>query len=513
VAVLAPAARAGTPLSIPEARALELSAGWHALGYRERIGWLWRVALAATVVFAALVVKFEHFTPVYLLVALLTALTLWRPRIGFYFALGFTLLFENGGPDMVMEPGAYFHRSLQEKMLWRGVIVSPLEILLLVTGVSLLVRHLAGRRDVFRKGALYGPVLLFGAMVVFGYLRGAIGGGGFNTALWEVRFVAYIIVCYFLAVATIRTPAHLGTLLTIVTLCTSVLAIEFTWRRIAIVSAGLLPVAREFAYAHESAALMSAMLILLLAQLAIGGPLFQRVVGLASVPVIGLALLATERRAGFIAFMVAALLLTIVFVGAHRKAFFLVAAPLLLGGALYLPLFWNSGGIWSQPARAVKSLTAPDTRDAASNQYRVLENQNIRATIQAEPLTGVGFGREFHFVVPMPNLDWWPFWRFEPHNNILWIWLKTGAIGFVFFWHLMGTAIMRSTHQFKTIREPRARAVALLALGTLLATLTYCWVDLGLVTSRLTVFLGIILGLVGALDRIVPQTHTLEPAA
>ena len=508
MAVLAP-----TPLAVQDARALELSAAWHALGYRERTTWLWRIALAATLVFAALVVAFGHFTPVYLLVALLAALTVWRPRIGLYFAFGFTLLFENGGPDMLMEPGAYFHRSLQEKMLWRGAIVSPLEILLAVTGLSLLARHLAGQKDVFRKGALYAPVLLFGALVLFGFVRGAIAGGGVNTALWEVRFLTYMIACYFLAAATIRTPAHLGTLLTVATICTAILSIEFVWRRVTIVSAGLLPVAREFAYAHESAALLSAMLILLLAQLALGGPLFQRVVGLAAVPVIVLALLATERRAGFIAFMVASVLLTIVFLGAHRKTFFLVAAPLLVGGALYLPLFWNAGGIWSQPARAVKSLSAPDTRDAASNRYRVLENQNIRATIQAEPLTGVGFGREFHFVVELPNLDWWPFWRYEPHNNILWVWLKTGAIGFVLFWHLMGSAIARSTYLFKTLAEPRARAVALLALGSLLTALTYCWVDLGLVTGRLTIFLGVILGLVGVLDRIVRPDAPAETAA
>src|SRR5688500_1096136 len=113
---------APSALSVQEARALELSAGWHALGYRERVGWLWRIALITAAAFAALVVEFEHFTPVSLLIALLAALTLWRPRIGVYFALGFTLLFENGGPDMMMEPGAYFHRSLQEKMLWRGAI-------------------------------------------------------------------------------------------------------------------------------------------------------------------------------------------------------------------------------------------------------------------------------------------------------------------------------------------------------------------------------------------------------
>lgn len=489
-------------LAVQEARALELSAGWHARGYGERVAWLTRVALAASVLFALLVTRYEQLTPTYLLIAVLVVLTFWRPLIGLLFALGFNALFENGGPDLLMDPGAYFHRSLQTTMYWRGAIVSPLEILLGVIALSLLARRLVGQRDVFRAGSLRVPVLLFTACLAFGFVRGAIGGGGLNTALWEARFLSYLVIGYFLAASTIRTPRHAAVLLSILVAATAILSIEFMWRRVGIVSAGLLPVAREFAYAHESAALLGAVLLLLVALPLLGGPLGLRVASAAAIPVVGLALLATERRAGFIAFCVAAILLAIVFLAAHRKLFFFVAAPLLIGGALYVPIFWNSGGIWSQPARAIKSLTAPDPRDAASNEYRVLENVNIRATIESEPLTGVGFGREFHFAVKLPNLDWWPFWRFEPHNNILWVWLKTGALGFICFWHLIGSAIARATHLFKTLREPRCRALALLALGTLLCSMTYCWVDLGLVTSRLTLFLGLLLGVVGVLDRV-----------
>ena len=70
----------------------------------------------------------------------------------------------------------------------------------------------------------------------------------------------------------------------------------------------------------------------------------------------------------------------------------------------------------------------------------------MRATIQANPLLGVGFGREFLFVVPLPDLSWWPFWHYEPHHNILWVWLKTGMVGFIAFWVLMGGAVARAAH-------------------------------------------------------------------
>ena len=92
------------------------------------------------------------------------------------------------------------------------------------------------------------------------------------------------------------------------------------------------------------------------------------------------------------------------------------------------------------------SITDPNPRDRASNDYREQEKINVRSTIQVNPLLGVGFGQEFLFVVPLPDISKWPFWRYEPHHNILWVWLKTGAFGFMLFWVWMGSAIARAAY-------------------------------------------------------------------
>ncbi|MGH2371401.1 MAG: O-antigen ligase family protein, partial [Chloroflexota bacterium] len=222
----------------------------------------------------------------------------------------------------------------------------------------------------------------------------------------------------------------------------------------------------------------------------------------AIVPVGVFTLLATERRAGQIATMIAFLAFALVFLAVHRKAFFLIALPLLIGGAIYLPLFWNNTSMVGQPARAIRSLYQPDERDAASNLYRLLEKINVRATIKSDPLRGVGFGREFLFVVSLPDLSWWPFWHYMPHHNILWVWLKTGAFGFIIFWTLMGTAIAQAAYFARVLRQREARVFALLALAGIISSLVFCWVDLGLVMNRVTVFLGTILGTLAVLDQI-----------
>jgi hypothetical protein len=247
---------------------------------------------------------------------------------------------------------------------------------------------------------------------------------------------------------------------------------------------------------------LGTLIVAAIAQQTFGAARWQRLAGLLLVPLTGYTLLATERRAGYIGLVVALLACALVFLVAHRKAFFLFSLPLLIGGAIYLPLFWNNTGLAGQPARAVRSLTQPDPRDAASNYYRVLETHNVRTTILANPVLGVGFGQPFYFVVPLPSLAWWPFWHYEPHNNVLWVWLKTGAGGFIVFWTLMGTAVARAAFLVKTLRLPETRAFALVAMNGIIGALTFSYVDLGLVSGRITVFLGTLLGVLAVLDRL-----------
>jgi O-antigen ligase len=220
------------------------------------------------------------------------------------------------------------------------------------------------------------------------------------------------------------------------------------------------------------------------------------------VPVTTFTLLATERRAGYIAIMVGFLAYALIFLMTHRKAFFTFVIPVVLAGIVYLPIFWNNTSMLGQPARAVRSLISPDPRDASSNLYRDLELINVRATIKANGLLGVGFGKPFYFVVPLPDLSWWPFWQYEPHHNVLWVWLKMGAIGFIIFFTLMGTALARCAHIVRNFTQPEHRVFAMFALAAIVTTLVFGYVDLAFVSGRVTVFLGTILGTLAVLHQI-----------
>jgi O-antigen ligase len=486
----------------------ELSTAWHVEIQQRRIVLLAVLAVLASLICVGLVLLLHFVVPVVLLTCVALAAIARRPRVGVYLVFGLCLLFETTAEyDPLMLPGAFLHRSLNDTLALPGVIVTPLEVLLLLTFVSWLAQSSMRRRLDFRGGRLVWPLLLFGLALAYGLARGPLSGGDLYVGLWEARALLYLVACYFLAANTIRTRHHLGALMAITLLATSLLAIEGIYRYVALISTGM--ISGDMVYEHGDALFFGLALLLVLAQQVFGAPRWQRVLGPGLVPIVTYTLLVSLRRGGYIATLVAFLAFALVFLVARRKSFLLTALPLLLGGAIYLPLFWNHTGLLGQPARAIRSLSAPDARDAASNGYRDLEKINIRATIAADPLLGIGFGRKFLFVVPLPDLSFWPFWHYEPHNNILWIWLKTGAGGFIVFWVLMGTALARAAHLARTERGPPVRVFALLALGSIIATLVYSYVDTMLVGGRETVVLGTIMGTLAVLDQVDDEATRL----
>jgi hypothetical protein len=479
-----------------------LSVDWHVKTERRRALLLVLLALMFSVTYGWLVLRLDFASVVPMVAAGILILVLWQPRTALNLAFFLIALFEVGGADPLMVPGEYLHFGLQKTLRLSGMILSPLEMLLLVALLVVLIQHLGDRRQAYRGGTLGWPMALFALMVGVGLAHGLLSGGDPYTAFWEVRTLPLIAASYILAANTIGTTRHLTDLTGLFLLGTGLFAVEGAYRKIFLIDTSLLGVAPEFAYGHDTVVFLGTFLLLVLAQQIYGAPTWQRIFGLLFSPIVIYTLLATERRAAYIAAAIAFVAYTLVFLVSNRRAFLLVALPALIGGAIYLPLFWNVSGPLGQPARAVRSLTEPDGRDASSNEYRRLEGINVAETIRANPLLGVGFGREFTFVVPMADLSWWPFWRFEPHHNLHWVWLKTGVVGFIAFWVLVGSGLMRAAHLARGPDDSTVIVFALLVLAGMIGMLVFSYVDLGLISPRLTIFFGTLLGAVSVLDRV-----------
>jgi hypothetical protein len=479
-----------------------LAASWHVESQNRRIGWLAVLASLASLVFAWLIPRLEFAAIVPIIVWATLIAIIWRPLVGLCVTLGLMCLFELGGVDSLMEPGIYIHYGLQHTLGLSGLIVSPLEMLLLVSLLVWLVQGIAGDGLRFRGGRSGKLVLLFSLALVAGMIRGRIGGGDAYIGFWELRPLLYILGCYVLSANLVRTRRHVRMVMASILIGTSLFAVEGAYRRLVLIDNGAITANMEAWYGHDTVVFLSSLIVLVFAQQVVGTSSWQRLLGLLALPLTVFTMLATERRAGQVAMIMAVLALFLVFLFAYRKAFALIAVPILIGGAIYLPLFWNASGILAQPARAIRSISDPDPRDAASNLSRELEKVNVRATIRAFPLQGVGFGQPFLQVVPIPDISFFPLWNFEPHHNLFWIWLKTGVFGYVVFWALIGTTLARAAYLARTLPAPDLRVVALLAIGGIVSILTFCYVDLGLTMGRTTVFLGILIGVISVLDEI-----------
>lgn len=422
---------------------------------------------------------------------------------------GGAILFEASTADRLLEFGTYVHRGIGS---WTGLpfFVTPVELLIIVAVLAALMSEAMapsyptiGPRELAARLRGGWPVLLFSIALVLGVLRGALGSGDIYIGMWELRYLLYVPACYLIARAALRTPKHVAGLLRVGLVAATLFAAEGAYRRLALIDTGHLGVISEFAYEHEDALFLAVFVLLNLSAFVFGAFRRVRVLGMLLTPLILFTLLATERRAGVIVLLVGIIVIALTTLVVRRKAFILAAVPVVMFTGLYLGAFWNASGVLGQPARAIKSLYAPDVRDAQSNFYRTLETINLDVTIHSDPLLGVGFGRQFIMAASLPDLSaWWPFFRYETHNNILWIWLKTGAIGYILFWVMIGGALSRAAFAAKRLLDPTLRCAALFCLVAIVGTVVFAYVDLGLVSGRVTVLLGTALGILGVVERI-----------
>jgi hypothetical protein len=222
-----------------------------------------------------------------------------------------------------------------------------------------------------------------------------------------------------------------------------------------------------------------------------------------------------RRRAGLVGTEAALLTLGLFLLVKDYRRFLVVAPVVLILSAAYLSVYWNSSKSVGEPARAFRTVFDPqttDSRDRASDEYRRVEKLNIWANIQANPVTGIGFGVPYAKPYPVWDLSGsWPFWDYIPHNTILWLWMKAGVVAFTAFWFMLGVAVVRV---FAVCRATNDRFLVATAagLGSFLTMLVlFSYVDLGLTNARLLILAGVCFGLIGLLQRLALASRAQAP--
>jgi hypothetical protein len=336
------------------------------------------------------------------------------------------------------------------------IIVSPLEVLLIIILIAIFVRaRLAGQPIKLTLGSLRTPVLVFAGCVTVGLLNGLTHGAQFNIALWEVRGFLTMIMVFFLASILIREEAHANQLIWTVLIAVTGLALENTLRWLFILRN--LTYEDDLAYDHIDGIILGFAVVLCLSLLLIGGTRSQRVYAILLLPLLIFVIEVMRRRAAFAVLFVGLAILFVLVFRLRPQLTWKVLVPLLIFMGMYLVVFWNNTSSLGQPARAIRSQIDPDPRDAQSDLYRLAEKADIIANIQSSPYVGLGFGMPYQqnymsaYASTVGAL--WPFFPYTTHNNILWVWMKDGAIGFFAFWWLLGSGVFEGSRAIETQRE------------------------------------------------------------
>jgi O-antigen ligase len=179
-------------------------------------------------------------------------------------------------------------------------------------------------------------------------------------------------------------------------------------------------------------------------------------------------------------------------------------------GGLYTAAFWNSTGSIGFAAQAVKTVIAPgqlSQEDQASDFYRQIEAYDIWFTIRSNELLGIGFGQQFYRPVPLPDISFFVFWQYVPHNSFLWIWMKMGVGGFMAMLYLIARTIHHGVRSIIRSHSSDLTSVVIASVVYVLMYMVYCYVDIGW-DIRSTVFLAMAIAICADLEPLLaPSTE------
>jgi hypothetical protein len=421
-------------------------------------------ALSVIVAIASLVLALfaatrspEPAIALFLLVATITAATI-RPILGLYAIVFFTLV-----GDSVTMPWYPFTKNLSsaESLLYLSnkLTLSPLEVLVGATFTIWIIGVVFDPRSRFIGGQLLAAVSVFTAFVaraiflilpVYLLTINLCDRGELRRLLWTA--VAAIVVNVFFALKFLD---------------------------------GLSPVEREVQedLGEHSASIHVNMLILLTLTLMLyraGSRLSRTALLMLTIPAL-VAYFAAERRSAVVALAIGVILIVFSLWWRERAKFYVIAPILIITAAGYTAAFWNSTSSVGFPAQALKAVLQPDSvseKDRSSDLYRDLENFDVNFTIRSSPALGLGFGQKFLRPAPLPDISFFEFYEYIPHNSFMWIWIKTGFLGFASMLVMYAIAVRDGARSVVAARSPTIAAMAIIGVVNVVMFAVFSFVDI-----------------------------------
>jgi hypothetical protein len=427
------------------------------------------------------------------------ALSWWRPAAGFALLLALVLMTEQysdilaAGIEPFLLQNLPLFENLEDYTSLSFVYANLLEVWLLMLVGVWFVRAVARGDWPPRPMVCRLALLVVAATVVVAFVAGVQHGGDLKIALWEVRAFGYLFGLSWFVPQIVERRRDLLLVMGAMAVTLGVKALQGLYRYVVVL--GMNMGLDDTFLAHEDP-VMFIPFFFLLAALAHSRaePRLTWLVGLTA-PGMLAALVLTQRRVAYVSFVVCALAFALILTPAARRTYARLAVPVALAGGLYFLAFYGSTSPLARPIE--RGLLLFDTTNQ-SNQYRVVEYENLRYTIKMHPW-GVGFGQPFEMRRDLPKA--WILYDYIPHNEILWLWVKAGPIGFILLMYYFARVLAEAVAAHRDLRDPLFRGLAAMVAIAIINQLVVAYYELQLTYARNMVYLGTLIGLLSAAMR------------
>lgn len=434
-------------------------------------------------------------------------LTLYRIDWGFMLFVGVVLAFDQFPPSGFDRSiiGKEYFQNLKSQQFLASVdfaVANPLELHLLLIFLTWVFMILMKKDLVFLRPPGRGAIGLFFAWMGLSAVLGVGRGGDFLPALWELRALFYLGILYFFVPQIIQSREQIVQLFWVVIAALSFKVLQGIVR---VVNLGFSFGGRTQLTSHEDPLFFISLFMLMAGLYVFHVKTAQRrVLTWIFLPMIAVFFLA-QRRATWGALGACTIAYFILADGPARRKFLTAITPFVLLAGLYLGIFWDSppSGV-GYGVHLLRSAFSSEKEEAGdryySNLYRDFENYNLATTAMKSPVVGIGFGQKYEQPVKLVKIPF-PLAEYIPHNEILWLYVKMGAVGFLLFWYFIFSWVSRATALFRRISDPYLKSVSVLLILAALGQVFVSFYDLQLTYARNMVFLGTLMGLYPALER------------
>lgn len=390
-------------------------------------------------------------------------------------------------------------------------VISPFEIHLLFLTIALLIQASVRKDFAIKPIPVWGAFLLFFALLIFSFANGLRGGGDFMIALWEVRALFYLCLMYVLVPQMLDTKEQVHAIFWVFIIGIAIKALQGV---VKFISLGFTTGGYAVLTSHEDPVFMVTIFILLLGFLLFSTGGKQKVFLLISLLVLLLGFYVAQRRASYASFMVCISLLIVLLPTLKRITFLKFFLPVLFILLLYGGAFWNNDGTFGRPVQMIKSgFVEPEKEtnfeDYSSNLYRDNENYNLARTVVNNPVLGTGFGKRYDQPIQLIDIRF-SLRDYIPHNQIYWLLVKMGGVGFFAFWFFFNSFAAKGTQLFMRLNDPYLKAITLVIILAVINQLVVSFFDLQLTYYRSMLYLGCLMGLLSVIDNIDSKENSRE---